>query len=92
MKIQLTAQIVDDNGEELAEIVTKEAEVQNVTAYGNKEQFLKLFHRYETAVIRERESLTAEVTKEYLDCATDLGSILKLDIWKKLCYNIETKE
>ena len=22
----------------------------------------------------------------------NLGSILKLDIWKKLCYNIETKE
>ena len=72
MKIRLTAQIVDDNGEEMAGIVTKEAEVPNVTAYGNKEQFLELFHRYETAVIRERESLTADVTKEYLDYAADL--------------------
>ena len=72
MKIRLTAQIVDDNGEGLAGIVMKEAEVPNVTTYGNKEQFLELFHRYETAVIRERESLTADVTKEYLDCAADL--------------------
>lgn len=72
MKIRLTAQMVDDSGEELTEIVTKEAEVPDVTAYGDKDQFYELFHRYETAVIRERENLTADVTKEYLNCAADL--------------------
>lgn len=72
MKIRLMAQMIDDNGEEVTGIVTKEAEVPDVKAYGDKDQFLELFHRYEAAVIRERDSLTAQVTKEYLDCAADL--------------------
>ena len=72
MKIRLMAQMVNDNGEELTGIVTKEAEVPDVTAYGNKDEFYELFHRYETAVIRERDNLTTDVTKEYLDSASDL--------------------
>lgn len=81
MKIRLTAQMIDDNGEELSGIVAKEAEVPDVKSYGDKDQFLELFHRYESAVIRERDSLTAEVTKEYLDCAADLkkkGKVTRL--------------
>ena len=72
MKIRLMAQMVNDNGEELTGIVTKEAEVPDVTAYGNKDEFYELFHRYETAVIRERDNLTTDVTKEYLGSASDL--------------------
>ena len=40
------------------------------------------------------DTLAAQAVLEYRSAHPDveLGSILKLDVWKKLCYNIETKE
>lgn len=72
MKIQMTAQVVDENGKAVMGAVTKEVEVPDITEYGNKDQFYELFSRYETAVIQERNELTAEVTKEYLESAAAL--------------------
>ena len=38
------------------------------------------------------EELRQKIDRNNKPAYMKLGSILKLDIWKKLCYNIETKE
>ena len=69
MKIQMTAKITDDNGNEIARTIEKEAVIPDISEYGEKESFYELFRRYEKPTIQIRNEPTEEITKEYLDGA-----------------------
>ena len=67
MKIQMTAKITDDNGNEITRTIAKEAVIPDIAEYGDKESFCEIFHR-----IQIRNELAEEITKEYLDGAAAL--------------------
>ena len=80
MKIQMTAKITDDNGNEITRTVEKEAVIPDIAEYGEKEAFADIFHRYEKPTIQIRNELAEEITKEYLNGAAALkkdGKITK---------------
>lgn len=69
MKLQITAEIVDENGATVVKQIEKEAEVPELAEFGEPGQFYETFDKYEQPVIRARNELLEEVTKEYLEGA-----------------------
>lgn len=71
MKIRITAEMVDEKGETVVKRIEKEAEVPELEEFGEAEQFYETFDQYERPVIRARNELLEELTKEYLEEAAD---------------------
>ena len=69
MKLRITAEIVDENGATVVKQIEKEAEVPELAEFGESGQFYETFDQYEQPVIRARNKLLEEVTKEYLEGA-----------------------
>ena len=69
MKLRITAEIVDENGATVVKQIEKEAEVPALAEFGETGQFYETFDKYEQPVIRARNELLEEVTKEYLEGA-----------------------
>ena len=69
MKLRITAEIVDENGATVVKQIEKEAEVPELAEFGEPGQFYETFDKYEQPVIRARNELLEEVTKEYLEGA-----------------------
>lgn len=69
MKLRITAEIVDENGATVVRQIEKEAEVPELAEFGELGQFYETFDQYEQPVIRARNELLEEVTKEYLEGA-----------------------
>lgn len=81
MKIQMTAKVIDDNGNEVTRTIEKEAVIPDIAEYGEPENFYEIFHRYEKPALEMRNELSEEVTKAYLERAASLkkyGEITKL--------------
>ena len=72
MKIQMTAKITDDNGNEITRTIEREAVIPDISEYGDKESFCEIFHRYEKPAIQIRNELGEEIAKERLDGAASL--------------------
>ena len=67
MKMRITAEIVDESGAVVVKEIEKEAEVPELEEFGDSEQFYETFEQYEQSVIRVRNELLEELTKEYLE-------------------------
>ena len=67
MKMRITAEIVDKSGAVVVKQIEKEAEVPELEEFGDSEQFYETFEQYEQPVIRVRNELLEELTKEYLE-------------------------
>lgn len=67
MKLRITAEIVDESGATVVKQIKKEAEVPELKEFGDSEQFYETFDKYERPVIRARNELLEELTKEYLE-------------------------
>ena len=67
MKLRITAEIADERGATVVKQIEKEAEVPELKDFGDSEQFYETFDQYERPVIRARNELLEELTKEYLE-------------------------
>lgn len=65
MKIKMKAEITDEYGN----VITKEieAEVPDVTEFGNPEEFYEIFDRFEKPVIEARNQLGEKIAEAYLE-------------------------
>ena len=65
MKIKMKAEITDEYGN----VITKEieAEVTDVTEFGNPEEFYEIFDRFEKPVIEARNQLGEKIAEVYLE-------------------------
>ena len=66
MKIQMTAKITDDNGNEITRTIAKEAVIPDIAEYGDKESFCEIFHRYEKPTIQIRNDTEINFQKLHL--------------------------
>ena len=60
----MTAKITDDNGNEIARTIEKEAVIPDISEYGERESFYELFRRYEKPTIQIKMPACAWYLKE----------------------------
>lgn len=77
MKIQMTAKVMDDNGNEVTRTIEKEAVIPDIAEYGKPEDFHTIFYRYEKPALEIRNELSAEITEAYLERAASLKNTEK---------------
>ncbi len=72
MKVRFIAEIVDANGKVTRAPVTVETDVPDVTEFSSPTEFYRVFDQFERPVIKARNQIAAEITKDYLEEATFL--------------------
>lgn len=75
MKVRVTAEIVSEDGQDVVTPVVTEREIPDISEYGDKDEFLAIFDRYERPALEARNQVFSDLTKEYLGAA----AVLKKD-------------
>jgi hypothetical protein len=75
MKLQITVNIKKEDGSELTEPTTIEADIPEIEAFTGPGVFDEVFDRYERGVLEVRNGVVGEATEKYLSEVAKKSSV-----------------